>query len=192
MDFDEEARKLFKVLNLPETGAASHESESSSRYRNMDPVWRHPTTGAQVFIGNQSASADLDLLSSHGVSRIVNTTDSLPCFFDDGGPIQYFRFDIYSHYRTMSSKQSGGEVLGFFSEVFAWIDECVANGESVLIHCLAGAHRAGTTGVAYTMHATGLDHQTAIAACKQCRPVVNPIGDLTRLLATLEEGMRTA
>lgn len=31
-------------------------------------------------------------------------------------------------------------------------------------------------GVAYVMHAADLDHQTAIVACKQCRPVVDPIG----------------
>ena len=31
-------------------------------------------------------------------------------------------------------------------------------------------------GVAYVMHAADLEHQTAIAACKRCRPVVDPIG----------------
>ncbi|CAK0820699.1 unnamed protein product [Prorocentrum cordatum] len=60
------------------------------------------------------------------------------------------------------------------------------------VHCLAGAHRAGTTGVAYTMHAADLDHKTAIAACKACRPIVDPIGDLTSLLATLEREREAA
>ena len=31
-------------------------------------------------------------------------------------------------------------------------------------------------GVAYVMHAADLEHQTAISACKRCRPVVDPIG----------------
>ena len=43
--------------------------------------------------------------------------------------------------------------LLFFSKVFAWIDHQVQAGRNVLVHCLAGAHRAGTLGVAYCMYA---------------------------------------
>merc|ERR1719356_1459568 len=77
-------------------------------------------------------------------------------------------------------------VLEFFTGVFDWIDKAVADGHNVLVHCLAGAHRAGTTGVAYTMHASDLDHRTAIVAVKACRPIVDPMGDLTNLLQQLE------
>lgn len=36
--------------------------------------------------------------------------------------------------------------------MFDFIDNAIANGGSVLIHCLAGAHRAGTTGCACLVH----------------------------------------
>ena len=35
---------------------------------------------------------------------------------------------------------------------------CHVSGENVLVHCLAGAHRAGTAGVIAVMYLTGLRH----------------------------------
>ena len=49
-----------------------------------------------------------------------------------------------------------------------------AAGHSVLIHCIAGAHRAGTTGCAYFMHATHCGRDEAIAHCQRQRDVVQP------------------
>ena len=59
----------------------------------------------------------------------------------------------------------------------------------MLIHCLAGAHRAGTTSVAYIMHAGRLDVSTALAAAKQQRSIINPIGMFPDLLCTLDAAL---
>ena len=59
--------------------------------------------------------------------------------------------------------------------MFAFVDGAVAAGQSVLIHCVAGAHRAGTTACAYLMHKNrALSASQAIAVCKRRRPVVDP------------------
>merc|ERR1712039_624488 len=99
--------------------------------------------------------------------------------------IKYFRFDIYQFMSKLDLRTHVG-VLEFFTPVFDWIDNAVASGHNVLVHCLAGAHRAGTTGVAYCLYGYNLDYRTAIAACKACRPIVDPMGDLTDLLRMLE------
>mmetsp|Transcript_107157 Transcript_107157/g.130745 ORF Transcript_107157/g.130745 Transcript_107157/m.130745 type:complete len:208 (+) Transcript_107157:73-696(+) len=187
-DYDEEAKKLFALLNLPPSGAASDESSRLHSYHNLDAVWKHPTTGGQVFIGNATASGQRTILQRNNITHIVNCTSDLPNSFESaaGDPkVQYFRFDIYKFFAVLDLRTNRG-VLEFFHPVFQWIDDAVNSGQSVLIHCLAGAHRAGTTGVAYVMHAADLDHQTAITACKRCRPVVDPIGDLTTLLSQLD------
>ena len=44
-------------------------------------------------------------------------------------------------------------VLRFFLPVFTFIENKVAMGGNVLIHCLAGAHRAGSTSVSWLMYA---------------------------------------
>jgi hypothetical protein len=39
------------------------------------------------------------------------------------------------------------------------------------------------------MYASRLNSETAIQACKACRPVVDPFGDLAKLLKKLESAM---
>eukprot|EP00929_Paragymnodinium_shiwhaense_P030286 TRINITY_DN17189_c0_g1_i1.p1 TRINITY_DN17189_c0_g1~~TRINITY_DN17189_c0_g1_i1.p1 ORF type:complete len:452 (-),score=76.84 TRINITY_DN17189_c0_g1_i1:281-1636(-) len=187
-DFDEEARRLFRLLNLPESGSATDAASRIHRYHDLDAVWTDPLSGGKVFIGNQTASRSRELMRSHGVNHIVNCTSDMEQYFQDrDSSILYYRFDIYKIFRDVDVA-SPEEVLAFFMPVFNWIDAAVSSGGSVLVHCLAGAHRAGTTGVAYTMHASNLDHRTAIAACKACRPIVDPIGNLTDLLRQLDNG----
>mmetsp|Transcript_11584 Transcript_11584/g.21982 ORF Transcript_11584/g.21982 Transcript_11584/m.21982 type:complete len:206 (+) Transcript_11584:83-700(+) len=191
-DYDEEARKLFALLNLPPSGAASSDSSRLFGYNNLDPVWKHPTTGAQVFIGNATASSNRATLRQHNITHIVNcTSDMANSFEGKDGSISYYRFHIYEFFNKLDLRTHRG-VLEFFLPVFQWVDTAVESGQSVLIHCLAGAHRAGTTGVAYVMHASDLDHQTAILACKTCRPAVDPIGDLTTLLGQLHAARQAA
>ena len=55
-----------------------------------------------------------------------------------------------------------------------------------MVHCLAGAHRAGTTGVLLIMHKTGLGAAEATKAAKQLRPAINPISDFPELLNVYE------
>ena len=72
-----------------------------------------------------------------------------------------------------------------------WIDEATANGHSVLIHCLAGAHRAGSTAIAFLMHARGLDVREATIAAKRCRPCIEPLGGFAGLLVRLDVANRS-
>jgi protein-tyrosine phosphatase len=65
-------------------------------------------------------------------------------------------------------------VLKIFQPTFEWIDRALENGHNVLIHCLAGAHRAGTTAIAYLMHKVKLDLRSAIISAKLCRPIIHP------------------
>ena len=79
-------------------------------------------------------------------------------------------------------------VLKFFLPPFKWIDQQIEQGKSVLIHCLAGAHRAGSTGVAYVMYARNWTFNEALPFVKGIRPIVDPFGPLEELLRRLERG----
>eukprot|EP00935_MAST-01C_sp_MAST-1C-sp1_P002398 g2398.t1 len=60
------------------------------------------------------------------------------------------------------------------SLMFKFVDRHLAHGNSVLIHCYAGAHRSGTAGVAYLMHSSGLGAAEATKLAKRLRPVIDP------------------
>ena len=69
--------------------------------------------------------------------------------------------------------------------MFKFIEEAISKGESVLVHCLAGAHRAGTTGCACLMHFGGLDPETAIVTAKKLRSIIDPISTFPDFLRRL-------
>ena len=78
-------------------------------------------------------------------------------------------------------------LLAFVADLFEFVDECLAEGGNVLVHCLAGAHRAGTSGCLLLMYKHGVGAQDAIKAAKRLRPIINPIGSLPGLLLFFEK-----
>lgn len=186
-DFDAEARKLFKALNL----AADGSGKPRSQYNSLDPIYKHPTSGGVVYVGNIGAAQTLTELRAHGITRVVNCQDKTSKnFFESRNDFEYFRFPIAHWLFGMKRTKKG--VLSFFAPVWEWIDKNVAAGHSVLIHCLAGAHRAGSTGISYIMHKTNVDFPTATKIAQKCRPIINPIASLGELLMLLDEAMRSS
>ena len=72
IDFDEEGRKLFKKLGLPDPMAAlakkknadwlDDEEDTLGRYGVPDVVYVHPQTGAKFYIGDETAAGTLKIL----------------------------------------------------------------------------------------------------------------------------------
>ena len=86
------------------------------------------------------AARDLTGLKNRGITSVVNCTTNIECFHQ--GSLDYFVFDI-AFWRRESL---GGPIETFLKPVLEFINDVINRGESVLVHCLAGAHRAGTTG----------------------------------------------
>merc|ERR1712070_787445 len=73
-----------------------------------------------------------------------------------------------------------------------FVGNALAGGKNVMVHCSAGAHRAGTTGVICLLHFHNLSSEDAIAEAQSCRPVIDPTFDrrLPRVLRAAEEAKR--
>ena len=67
-----------------------------------------------------------------------------------------------------------------------FVEKALNKGENVLIHCLAGAHRAGTTSIINLMHFENLGADKAIKLAKSIRPVIDPISNFPQLLYFFE------
>lgn len=132
MNYDDEARNLFASLGLDPSGAGK-----SNIYNPMDAIYCDQTTGGKVFVGNDAAAKNLPELQSRGVTHVVNCTDNLPLYHE--GTLTYLRFNI-AYFPAQP------DVQVFLASMFDFVDAALAQGGSVLVHCLAGAHRAGTTG----------------------------------------------
>eukprot|EP00322_Chrysochromulina_rotalis_P016433 CAMPEP_0115852820 /NCGR_PEP_ID=MMETSP0287-20121206/13190_1 /TAXON_ID=412157 /ORGANISM="Chrysochromulina rotalis, Strain UIO044" /LENGTH=210 /DNA_ID=CAMNT_0003306887 /DNA_START=61 /DNA_END=693 /DNA_ORIENTATION=+ len=184
-DYSEEGRKL--IARLKEAGAIGR----PGGYNPMDLIYADPTTGGKIFVGNQTAARAADQ-HPEKITHVVNCTDDMPNYCERNPAMNYLKFNV-------SYWQSGGTSRGFErrpdGDIIKWLDDSVfsfvngalSKGENVLVHCLAGAHRAGTTGVLLLMHKTGMGAEEATRAAKELRSAINPICDFPKLLALYEE-----
>lgn len=146
IDFDDEARKLWARLNLD----PSTKVRGAREWNDLDAIWRDPKTGGTIYVGNQNAAGNLAQLQQHAIARVVNCTSGFSKIKNfHEGKLSYFEFDIARWQLHVDKKD--GSVGRFVAPLFEFIDGALAKGESVLVHCLAGAHRAGTTGCACLM-----------------------------------------
>ena len=176
-DWDAEARKLLGRVNVS--------LQSRTAFNHLDCIYQHPTTQAKLFVGNQTAARNVQLLEAENIYRIVNCQELTSCnFFEGDARFEYRRFPVS---RWREAVNTDEDILNFFEEgCHAWIAQNLEAGRNVLVHCLAGAHRAGTTGVSFMMREGRFGADTAIRLAKSLRPVIDPFGSLLELLERLE------
>ncbi|KAL3935365.1 MAG: hypothetical protein SGBAC_009109 [Bacillariaceae sp.] len=203
VDFDDEGRKLLArvhLLNeteqrLPQDGAAA---TVARRFRSFsNPIYKDPKTGGTIHVGNYMAAESLDSLNAMSPSpcrRIVYCLDGhngsgKP--FQDDPEFTYHNFNIGWWRQTLGNDRDDPiKVAEFFQPYFEFLDRELKDGRAILVHCLAGAHRAGTAGIASLMYLAGMSAEEATIAAKSLRPIINPISDFPRLLKNLETGLK--
>ena len=105
--------------------------------------------------------------------------------------ITYLRWNV-AYWSSAGSRSAErlatpAATMEFVQKLFTFVDAALASGGSVLVHCLAGAHRAGTTGCLLLMYKANFDADQATKTAKVLRPVINPIGNLPGLLRLYEQ-----
>ena len=126
-DFDEEARKLFKKLNIPDPTDKTQDSSKYNRddWGKPDCVYINPNTGAKFFIGDEQSASTLRHLEELEIYHIVNCKgDSGQNYFEGDPRFSYFRFGVSNSYSYPGIKTSEG-VLNFFKPVHKFIDDAM-------------------------------------------------------------------
>jgi len=171
---------LLAAVNLGHQGAAA-------QYSGCDPVWRHPESGATFFVGDEFTAKNREALRRRKITRIVNCQDADGANYFEGDPgLTYHEFTIGLWRRAPGVLDGDEGTWTFWEQYFAFIQESLSSGHNVLVHCLAGAHRAGTAGIAVLMLYCGWDWQRAATAAQKLRRAIDPIGDFPQLLKALD------
>eukprot|EP00009_Paramoeba_aestuarina_P008911 CAMPEP_0201508578 /NCGR_PEP_ID=MMETSP0161_2-20130828/1908_1 /ASSEMBLY_ACC=CAM_ASM_000251 /TAXON_ID=180227 /ORGANISM="Neoparamoeba aestuarina, Strain SoJaBio B1-5/56/2" /LENGTH=205 /DNA_ID=CAMNT_0047903297 /DNA_START=51 /DNA_END=668 /DNA_ORIENTATION=+ len=187
--FDEEGKKILSDEQQDIYSALF------GKYTNLSPVWRNEATGGIVFVGNQSAAQDKNLLLEKGIRNVVNCTSNMTNFHEEDDQFTYFRFDTCKamHQYAVNRDElrpNHEQVLVNYTPVFEFIEGVINNGGNVLVHCLAGAHRAGSTGIACLMYFGGYGAAEATREAKKARPIISPIGFFAQYLDDLEVALK--
>lgn len=94
--FDEEARKLFKRLNIPDPTDKSQVTEFNREdYGKPDCVYINPKSGAKFYIGDEQSASMLKHLEGLDIYHIVNCKgNSGENYFEGDDRFSYFRFGV--------------------------------------------------------------------------------------------------
>ena len=58
------------------------------------------------------------------------------------------------------------KVIAYFEPAHSFLDKALGEGKNVMVHCIAGAQRAGTTGVSYMMKEGRMRFSEAVRVAK--------------------------
>lgn len=160
--------------------------------QNANVIYTDPTTGAKVYCGNIEAASNKEFHNSEKVHYIINCQEETSVnFHENNSNYRYYRFPITKWGCMMQGGQSRERVTDFFKLPFGWIDKALSEGHNCLIHCLAGAHRAGTTSVAFLMYKHGWTYPQALQYAQECRPIIGPFSWLIDMLNQYERELKS-
>ena len=105
----------------------------------------------------------MKILDAHGIRHVVNCqgVDS-ENYHEENSEFNYLRFPIGDCLSSPFKMKSSTGVLRYFNVFLDFVEKVMVEGKNVLIHCVAGAHRAGTSGCAWLMYAHNLGVNDAI------------------------------
>ena len=159
-------------------------------------------SGAKLWVGDANLASDRAQLAAIECQSIVFCQDDSEgtMYFADEPGFRYLAFPIglWEPPSSWPAVKPGDAspttptpeaLLAYFEPLFEFVATELAEGRSVLIHCLAGAHRAGSAGIACLMRFEGLGLATATAKAQAARPLIDPIHYLEYLLTQFEEAL---
>lgn len=123
----------------------------------------------QLLLGPMTSSIDADMLRILGVRNILVCGLFLPFFHDKATSsvdIRYHRLPI--------SDSIDEDITRYLPSACQFIDDCVAKGEVMLIHCQAGISRSASVVIAWLMHSKGWSYDEAFMFTKRKRPCIRP------------------
>ena len=121
----------------------------------------------RVYQGGCDVPGDEDWLLAQNIKLVVNCTSNLarPAWVGDPHMPNWVRFAVT--YAITRPDTSVGTLSRMWEPLWKCVDQAKAAGGSILIHCNAGAHRAGLVGSSIAMRELGLTPKDAVAHARR-------------------------
>jgi predicted protein tyrosine phosphatase len=143
---------------------------------NGAPLPRYSRITPQLYVGGQHRPRGWARLRALGITAVVNMRETQ---YDDRSlgiaPERYLH---------LPTRDGTAPTLEHLRAGIAFIEEEIASGGTVYVHCASGIHRAATMAAAYLM-STGLSLKEAVATIRKVRPFAGPIRSQRKRLEQL-------
>ena len=147
-----------------------------NNHETMHRIIHFEQYSASIFQGGWAAAHDQERLEYHNIGFVINCTANVPYpeWMHQRGTPAYDRFPIYGG--PLTSALIARNALGVLEPLFHRIEETLRNQQSVIIHCRAGAHRAGAMGVILAMYFHHLNPSDAQRHVRRRRSATHIVG----------------
>ena len=133
----------------------------------------------RLYLGNMNSANNSGLLRRLRVTHILTICPMRP---NPVSGIEYLHVSIQDTPSARISQQ--------FRRCIRFIEEGLARGGVLLVHCYAGVSRSATIIIAYLMKVRGLSYPEAVGSVHRSRPIIKPnigfVQQLQDFAATLE------
>lgn len=118
---------------------------------------------SNLFLGSAKASKNLNLLTSHGITHIVNIAGR-----------QHFP-DQFVYKRVHFEDIEEFDEVEKLREIFSWLDTVLTDAKcKVLVHCMGGISRSASVVIGYLIWSKRFKLDESVAFVKSRRPQLRP------------------
>jgi len=142
-----------------------------------------------ILVGNEAAAKNKLYLKNIGVTHVLNCAQGERQFMQVPTNENYYR-DVNIKFKGLQLVDTWNEDISrTFEESALFIDEAIANGGKVLIHCFVGVSRSATIAISYLILRLNFPVEHAVKTVKQNRPI-RPNESFLRQLVQLHFKLR--
>lgn len=118
-----------------------------------------------LHLGSSFNAYSLSELSNKKINVVINVTEEIDNFHENNLVMTYYRFPIKDN-----NEDDISEIL---DQTYELIDEHLAKGNSILVHCYMGASRSASVIIYYLMKKYDWTYQQALTDVSEKRKLVN-------------------
>ncbi len=121
-----------------------------------------------LYLGNQRVASSLKLLSTLGITHVVNCAGEIPNYGEGTGgtKVKYIKFPL--------SDVPQADISQYFEPSYQFIDQALSSGGKVLVHCYAGISRSTSILSYYLSRKRGEPLGSVLERVKKIRPIIRP------------------
>jgi predicted protein tyrosine phosphatase len=146
------------------------------------PIWRFSWITPDILLGGQPARRLWRTLHMHGVTGVINLREEYDYFDEMGEAAGLFR------YLYLPTRDNTAPTMEHLAEGVAFMQEVLARGGKLYIHCWEGLGR-GPTMVAAHLVSQGYTPDEAWATIHRVRPFVRPMPEQRARLVEFAEAL---
>ena len=117
-----------------------------------------------LYLGNEEAASNLNLLKSNGITHILIAGNFMPAVFP-----HHFKYKQIHISDTLREN-----ILKYFDETYSFIDDAISSSGRILVHCHMSISRSPTVVIAYIMKKLNLSLKKAAYKVRKAHPLTNP------------------